>query len=387
MRASKGGGEIESVTMVTDTQAKITYLDRAAVERVLERPHVLNGVEVKVQKWTPPAIMRKKLTANKPFGHFAKGVSQSQPTVSEDVPLSLNVPCMSGSLIRIVKGWSERMKGISRENPPEVTVQKSTISADMEKELRKGDTWFLVDGKWWKQWKKYVGYDSWDMDGMGDPAYHPGTIDNSALFKDPKNPDAVFLKEQLIDQLDYCPVPVEAFRRLVSWYGIKDRHVIPRKVVEHDMFAKHCRVEVFPVELKLCRYPNMDRRVTQLFSKSNTIGQIEEYMRTRFNIPKTQSVRLTGLWCKYMSDTYEHLNKPQNTVKDSGLYQGQVSCYFGASGMCVLLYCLCGYYHYCFYQLYYDIYYSYCTDQFVSRDQCNCVTVISLNDMGINQSS
>ncbi|KAI8495292.1 hypothetical protein Bbelb_267470 [Branchiostoma belcheri] len=103
MRVSNGGADIESVTMVTDTQAKITYADGAAVERVLERPQVLNGVEVKVQKWTPLAIMRKKLTANKPFGHFAKGVSQSQPTVSEDVPLSLNVPCMSGSLKRIVE--------------------------------------------------------------------------------------------------------------------------------------------------------------------------------------------------------------------------------------------------------------------------------------------
>ncbi|XP_035682827.1 protein mono-ADP-ribosyltransferase PARP14-like [Branchiostoma floridae] len=53
-RTSNGGGDIESITMVTDTEAKITYLDGAAVETVLARPQVLKGVEVRVQKWTPP---------------------------------------------------------------------------------------------------------------------------------------------------------------------------------------------------------------------------------------------------------------------------------------------------------------------------------------------
>ncbi|XP_078603207.1 uncharacterized protein LOC144877177 [Branchiostoma floridae x Branchiostoma japonicum] len=54
MRKSNGGSEIESITMVADNEAKITFLDGAAVETVLEKPHVLNGAEVKVQKWTPP---------------------------------------------------------------------------------------------------------------------------------------------------------------------------------------------------------------------------------------------------------------------------------------------------------------------------------------------
>ncbi|XP_078684005.1 uncharacterized protein LOC144917637 [Branchiostoma floridae x Branchiostoma belcheri] len=71
MRASNGGSEIETVTMVTDTEAKITYLDGTAVERVLERPHVLNGVEVKVQKWTPPEDNTKQLSAT------AEGASRS----------------------------------------------------------------------------------------------------------------------------------------------------------------------------------------------------------------------------------------------------------------------------------------------------------------------
>ena len=48
---------------------------------------------------------------------------------------------------------------------------------------------------------------------------------------------------------------------------------------------------------------------------------IEKEMRTLFSIPAEKEVRL---WNKYMSNTYEHLSKPENTVQDAGLYQGQV---------------------------------------------------------------
>lgn len=44
-------------------------------------------------------------------------------------------------------------------------------------------------------------------------------------------------------------------------------------------------------------------------------------MRHTFSISEEKEVRL---WNKYMSDTYEHLNEPDNTVQDAGLYQGQM---------------------------------------------------------------
>lgn len=44
-------------------------------------------------------------------------------------------------------------------------------------------------------------------------------------------------------------------------------------------------------------------------------------MRSLFNIPSEKETRL---WNKYMSNTYEQLNKPDSTVQDAGLFQGQV---------------------------------------------------------------
>lgn len=48
---------------------------------------------------------------------------------------------------------------------------------------------------------------------------------------------------------------------------------------------------------------------------------IEKEMRSLFEIPTGKETRL---WNKYMSNTYEQLNKPDSTVQDAGLFQGQV---------------------------------------------------------------
>uniref|UniRef100_A0A8C9YFF6 Ubiquitin carboxyl-terminal hydrolase n=1 Tax=Sander lucioperca TaxID=283035 RepID=A0A8C9YFF6_SANLU len=181
--------------------------------------------------------------------------------------------------------------------------------------LAKGDS----HSRWFKQWKKYVGFDSWDMYNVGERSLYPGPIDNSGLFSDQ---ESQALKEHLIDELDYVLVPTEAWNKLVSWYDcLEGQRPIVRKVVEHGMFVKHCKVEVYLLELNLCENDNMDNVVTRHFSKADTIDTIEKEMRTLFNIPSEKETRL---WNKYMSNTYEQLNKPDSTVQDAGLFQGQV---------------------------------------------------------------
>ncbi|CAB1315060.1 unnamed protein product [Coregonus sp. 'balchen'] len=136
------------------------------------------------------------------------------------------------------------------------------------------------------------------------------------------NHETQILKEHLIDELDYVLVPTEAWNKFVSWYGcLEGQRPIARKVVEHGMFVKHCKVEVYLLELNLCENDNMDNVVTRHFSKADTIDTIEREMRSLFEIPTGKETRL---WNKYMSNTYEQLNKPDSTVQDAGLFQGQV---------------------------------------------------------------
>ena len=42
---------------------------------------------------------------------------------------------------------------------------------------------YLIDVKWFKQWKKYVGWDHWDTSNIGEKSANPGPIENSGLFK------------------------------------------------------------------------------------------------------------------------------------------------------------------------------------------------------------
>uniref|UniRef100_A0A8C5NFU9 Ubiquitin carboxyl-terminal hydrolase n=1 Tax=Gouania willdenowi TaxID=441366 RepID=A0A8C5NFU9_GOUWI len=217
----------------------------------------------------------------------------------------------------------------------DLDTQRGEVAAQLKTQLRKGDTWYLVDSHWFKQWKKYVGFDSWDKYQMGDQIVYPGPVDNSGLLRDG---DVLAIKEHLIDELDYILVPTEGWNKLVSWYGLmQGQEPIARKVVEQGMFVKHCKVEVYLTELKLCEDSNMDNVITRRFSKADTIDVIEKEMRKLFSI---QEEKETRLWNRYMSNTFEPLNKPDSTIQDAGLYQGQVglsfySCFFNKPSISV----------------------------------------------------
>ncbi|KAL8212257.1 UNVERIFIED_CONTAM: ubiquitin carboxyl-terminal hydrolase [Gekko kuhli] len=202
---------------------------------------------------------------------------------------------------------------------PDAGTQRAELLPLLGTALRPGEAWFLIDSRWFKQWKKYVGFDSWDLYHVGEPNLFPGPIDNSGLFADS---EAQTLKEHLIDELDYVLVPTEAWNKLVNWYGcIEGQQPIVRKVVEYGLFVKHCKVEVYLLELKLCQNSDPANLVSSYFSKADTVATIEKEMRELFNVPADKEIRL---WSRYMSNTYEQLSKLDSTIQDAGLYQGQV---------------------------------------------------------------
>ncbi|XP_074929058.1 ubiquitin carboxyl-terminal hydrolase 4 isoform X6 [Chelonoidis abingdonii] len=202
---------------------------------------------------------------------------------------------------------------------PDVGAQRAELGPLLGIALRPGESWYLIDSRWFKQWKKYVGFDSWDMYSVGEPNLFPGPIDNSGLFADP---EIQTLKEHLIDELDYVLVPTEAWNKLVNWYGcIEGQQPIVRKVVEYGLFVKHCKVEVYLLELKLCENSDPANVLTCHFSKADTIATIEKEMRQLFNIPNEKETRL---WSRYISNAYEQVSYLDSTVQDAGLYHGQV---------------------------------------------------------------
>jgi hypothetical protein len=45
------------------------------------------------------------------------------------------------------------------------------------------------------------------------------------------------------------------------------------QVVENGVFVKHCKVEVYLLELRLCKDFNLENEIRHKFSKSDTIGK------------------------------------------------------------------------------------------------------------------
>uniref|UniRef100_A0A8C1M3N2 ubiquitinyl hydrolase 1 n=1 Tax=Cyprinus carpio TaxID=7962 RepID=A0A8C1M3N2_CYPCA len=99
----------------------------------------------------------------------------------------------------------------------DVETQRGEIATLLKTPLRRADTWYLVDSRWFKQWKKYVGFDSWDKYQMGEQHVYPGPVDNSGLLTDG---DVLGLKQHLIDELDYILLPADGWNKLLSWYGL-----------------------------------------------------------------------------------------------------------------------------------------------------------------------
>lgn len=120
-------------------------------------------------------------------------------------------------------------------------------------------------------------------------------------------------------------VPEEAWGKLVNWYGLaENQEPFARKVIEQGMFMKHCKVEVYLMDLKLCDNSNLDHVEVRHFSRADPIEKIEKAMREVFSIDDNTEVRL---WNKYMSNMYEQLesgSKGNTTVQEAGLSQGQM---------------------------------------------------------------
>ena len=78
-----------------------------------------------------------------------------------------------------------------------------------------------------------------------------------------------------MEGVDYSLVPEEVWKKFVLWYGIEESsHPIPRFVVEHGLYVKHCKVEVYLLEFKLALHPDVDTYEVKKFSRADTVGEL-----------------------------------------------------------------------------------------------------------------
>nr|XP_033780173.1 ubiquitin carboxyl-terminal hydrolase 11 isoform X1 [Geotrypetes seraphini] len=197
---------------------------------------------------------------------------------------------------------------------PGLESQRRQVEGDEEDEGRQrrllaGESWYLLDYRWYQQWKTYV--DSGDQNS----SFFPGRINNTELFEDL---ESYRLKDRLVEDEDYILVPSKVWNKLVSWYGMEpEQPPLERKVVDLPSTQK---VEVYPVELYLCQHSDMDNLLTAQFSRTDIIDTVLKESRRLFEVPPEEEMRL---WVKNSDGSCERLRNVHMTVLDSCLSTGQ----------------------------------------------------------------
>eukprot|EP00069_Balaena_mysticetus_P006127 bmy_18397T0 len=178
--------------------------------------------------------------------------------------------------------------------------------------LRAGESWFLVEQHWYKQWEVHV------QGGGQDPSTFPGCINNAELFEDQVN---WRLKKGLVEGEDYVLLPAAAWHYLVNWYGLEhgqppiERKVIRRYLAVSPAFARLCmlpsqnlvvelssiqKVEVYPVELLLIQHSDMDTAHTAQFNRTDSIGESKGRGMSWHSQPRSQLGDLRSLMPRWM---------------------------------------------------------------------------------------
>uniref|UniRef100_A0A4W6D9N0 Ubiquitin carboxyl-terminal hydrolase n=1 Tax=Lates calcarifer TaxID=8187 RepID=A0A4W6D9N0_LATCA len=218
----------------------------------------------------------------------------------------------------------------SAAKPPGLETQRREIESLLrECELRAGDSWYVVEHRWFEQWKEFV------ETGDQNSSSFPGQIDNTELFEDL---DSYHLKERLVENEDFVLVPAEAWHKLLAWYGMVDgQPPLERKVVDLPSTLK---VEVYPVEIFLCLHSNMENVTTAQFSRADNIQSIQRAMCQAFSVPPGSECRL---WMKSSDSNCERLRNIHVSVLDACLSSGMVrtnssdqDSYRGQPGVCGL---------------------------------------------------
>ena len=73
--------------------------------------------------------------------------------------------------------------------------------------------------------------------------------------------------------MDYTIMPKSAWDKLVEAFGLTEgQNPVARKVIDSGMFVRHCKIEIYFMELKLAENSTLDDVRSAKFSRNNTFG-------------------------------------------------------------------------------------------------------------------
>eukprot|EP01112_Ceratiomyxa_fruticulosa_P013018 TRINITY_DN3637_c0_g1_i8.p1 TRINITY_DN3637_c0_g1~~TRINITY_DN3637_c0_g1_i8.p1 ORF type:complete len:254 (+),score=66.70 TRINITY_DN3637_c0_g1_i8:156-917(+) len=178
--------------------------------------------------------------------------------------------------------------------------------------LHEGDTWYILEMRWWKQWKGYVKYDDrYDFDedsqfSSWNPYPRPSQIDNEELVDSELN-----LRKNMVESIDFILLPSEIWMKLSGWYG--GGPPLPRKVITYG-YGKNLMVETKPLTLKVVRSTKLNEIHTVRYSKATPVLTLKNECCKMMSINPEQ-VRVwdfhTGQKFKLLTNENDRLDESQ----------------------------------------------------------------------------
>ena len=172
---------------------------------------------------------------------------------------------------------------VTQPGNADLQERKSILENALDRKLAEGDFWYLIVAEWLEQLKKYLGFSSLRKYYGQKPSSPPGPI---------------------LTRRDYAHtvdvVHEDAWRLLVSWYGIAEGHKPMKLVVYNYAGGRGPEIEhnVNTFKIMLSTSAPEDFHITR-FSKMEKVGHVEHEARRLYGVKNDQDTRL---WAKPESD-------------------------------------------------------------------------------------
>lgn len=113
------------------------------------------------------------------------------------------------------KAIASRVTVMAKENASR-EKQREFANLNLEKRLKLGDKWYLINKDWFDRWSAYIGLDK----SAKTSEIPPDKINNHSLLE-----DGARLKENLMEGIDFVTVPQEMWNYLVAIYSVESEDV------------------------------------------------------------------------------------------------------------------------------------------------------------------
>lgn len=220
---------------------------------------------------------------------------------------------------------------VSELSPDEERIMIKDIALAAQANIKEGDTFFLINQRWWQHWTEYVNQDqtntSYDGSSLSEHCdlanssalKRPPGIDNSDLIDDTVSEDSgtgIDIHDNLLEGRDYILLPQKVWNQLVGWYG--GGPTLARKVISSGLSQTELAVEVYALQLQLLTLPKNDRFAIRI-SKKETIGQLHRKACEIFDLLPDQ----VCIWDYYARRKHALMNDMDKTLDDANLQMDQ----------------------------------------------------------------